>query len=47
LTEPLCGRTLAPFLTGRRRATMNVNWERLWRMNGVNFAVFFIIAYIV
>jgi hypothetical protein len=26
---------------------MNVNWERLWRMNGVNFVVFFIIAYIV
>ena len=26
---------------------MNVNWERLWRMNGINFVVFFIIAYVV
>jgi hypothetical protein len=26
---------------------MNVNWERLWRMNGINFVVFFIIAYII
>jgi hypothetical protein len=24
---------------------MNVNWERLWRMNGINFALFFIVAY--
>jgi hypothetical protein len=26
---------------------MNVNWERLWRMNGINFVVFFIIAYVI
>ena len=26
---------------------MNVNWERLWRMSGINFVVFFIIAYII
>jgi hypothetical protein len=26
---------------------MNVNWERLWRSSGINFVVFFIIAYVV
>jgi hypothetical protein len=26
---------------------MNVNWERLWRMNGINFVIFFIVAYII
>jgi hypothetical protein len=26
---------------------MNVNWERLWRMNGINFVVFFIVAYVI
>jgi hypothetical protein len=26
---------------------VNVNWERLWRMNGINFVVFFIIAYVI
>ena len=26
---------------------MNVNWERLWRMNGINFAVFFLVAYVI
>lgn len=26
---------------------MNVNWERLWRMNGINFVLFFIIAYVI
>jgi hypothetical protein len=26
---------------------MNVNWERLWRMNGVNFVLFFVVAYII
>jgi hypothetical protein len=26
---------------------MNVNWERLWRMNGINFVVFFIIAFVI
>jgi hypothetical protein len=26
---------------------VNVNWERLWRMNGINFVIFFIIAYII
>jgi hypothetical protein len=25
----------------------NVNWERLWRMNGINFVLFFVVAYIV
>lgn len=24
---------------------MSVNWERVWRMNGINFVLFFIIAY--
>jgi hypothetical protein len=24
---------------------VNVNWERVWRMNGINFVLFFIIAY--
>jgi hypothetical protein len=26
---------------------MNVNWERLWRMNGIKLVVFFIVAYII
>jgi hypothetical protein len=26
---------------------VNVNWERVWRMNGINFVVFFIIAYVI
>jgi hypothetical protein len=26
---------------------VNVNWERLWRMNGINFVVFFVIAYVI
>jgi hypothetical protein len=26
---------------------MNVNWERLWRSSGINFVVFFIIAYVI
>jgi hypothetical protein len=26
---------------------VNVNWERLWRMNGINFVIFFIIAYVI
>lgn len=26
---------------------MNVNWERLWRMNGINFVIFFIVAYVI
>jgi hypothetical protein len=25
----------------------NVNWERLWRSSGINFVVFFIIAYVI
>ena len=25
----------------------NVNWERVWRMNGINFVLFFVIAYII
>ena len=25
----------------------NVNWERLWRMSGITFVVFFIIAYVI
>jgi hypothetical protein len=26
---------------------MNFNWERLWRMSGINFVVFFAIAYVI
>jgi len=26
---------------------MTVNWERLWRSSGINFVVFFIIAYVI
>jgi hypothetical protein len=26
---------------------MNVNWERLWRVSGINFVLFFIIAYVI
>jgi hypothetical protein len=26
---------------------MNVNWERLWRSSGINFVVFFVIAYVI
>lgn len=25
----------------------DVNWERLWRMNGINFVLFFVIAYVI
>jgi hypothetical protein len=25
----------------------NVNWERVWRMNGINFVILFIIAYVI
>jgi hypothetical protein len=27
--------------------TTPVFWERLWRMSGINFVVFFIIAYVI
>src|SRR5258708_38505516 len=27
--------------------TTSVFWERLWRMSGINFVVFFIIAYVI
>jgi hypothetical protein len=26
---------------------MSVNWERVWRMNGINFVLFFVIAYVI
>jgi hypothetical protein len=26
---------------------MSVNWERLWRMSGINFVLFFVIAYVI
>jgi hypothetical protein len=26
---------------------VNVNWERVWRMNGINFVLFFVIAYVI
>jgi len=26
---------------------MNVDWERVWRMNGINFVLFFVIAYVI
>ena len=26
---------------------MNVNWERLWRVSGINFVLFFIVAFVI
>src|SRR5205809_6274015 len=33
--------------TSSTSVTTRVFWERLWRMSGINFVVFFIIAYVI
>jgi hypothetical protein len=34
-------------MTSSTSVTARVFWERLWRMSGINFVVFFIIAYVI
>jgi len=34
-------------MTSSTSVTTRVFWERLWRMSGINFVVFFIIAYVI